>query len=199
MNIADDIVIEEGDQGGDVDLVRMLTDCLARFDNTVQEDGNGRCDAFCDGEGTMPEEDMEENDIEIGDTTELWEQSKLPLFEGSTMNPLVATLLLLNCFTVFGVSIAFANELLKLLKELLPSNNTLPRSYYEAKKYLSKLGLSYNSIHACRNGCYLFRNELKHAQKCPKCNAERYTSPSNKRPVKVLRHFPLIPRLRWMF
>jgi hypothetical protein len=199
MNIADNIITEEEDQGGDVDLVRMLRDYLARFENTVQDDGNGRCDAFCNGEGTMPEEDMEENNIEIRDTTELWEQSRIPLFEGSTMNRLVVPLLLLNCFTVFGVSIAFADELLKLLKELLPSNNTLPRSHYEAKKYLSKLGLSDNSIHACRNGCCLFRNELKHAQKCPKCSAERYTSPSSKQPIKVSRHFSLIPRLRQMF
>jgi hypothetical protein len=108
-------------------------------------------------------------------------------------------LLLLNCFAVFEVSIAFADELLKLLRELLPENNTLPRSHYKARKYLSKLGMTYNSIDACRNGCCLFRKELEDARECPICKVPRYTSQNSRRPVKVLRHFPLILCLKRLF
>ena len=55
----------------------------------------------------------------------------------------------LNCFAVFGISNAFADELLQLLHILLPSDDYLPRSHYEARV---KLKLSYDTIHACHNG-----------------------------------------------
>ncbi|PHT83718.1 hypothetical protein T459_12161 [Capsicum annuum] len=40
--------------------------------------------------------------------------------------------------------------LLELLKEALPSDETLPKSYYDAKNILQGLGLGYISIHACK-------------------------------------------------
>ena len=123
---------------------------------------------------------------------ELLEHARSPLFAGASTNRLVSTLLLLSCFALFGVSNAFADELLQLMHVLLSSDNHLPCSHYKAQKYVVKLGLSYNSIHACRNGCRLFRKELKDAESCPKCNAPRYKSESSQRLAKILRHFPLI-------
>jgi hypothetical protein len=111
----------------------------------------------------------------------------------------MATLLFLNCFAVFGVSNACADELLKLMRELLPSENTLPHSHHQTRKYLARLGLSYDSVHACKNGCCLYWKELKDADTCPKCGAARYTAENSQRAVKMLRHFPLIPRLKRMF
>ena len=61
------------------------------------------------------------------------------------------------------------------------------------------MGLSYNSIHACRNGCCLFQRELAEALSCPKCGEMRYISDNSTRATKILRHFPLIPRLLRMF
>lgn len=105
----------------------------------------------------------------------------------------------LNCFTVFEVSNACAYEILKLVSELFPIGNNLPKSHYEGKKFLKLLGLSYDSIHACWNGCRLFRKQLADALNCLKCGQMRYTSENNKKVVKVLRHFPLIPYLQHMF
>jgi hypothetical protein len=139
------------------------------------------------------------NDDDSEDMSQLMEDSKIPLYDGCRTNWLVATVLLLNCFIVFGVSIAFANEMLKLIKELLPPGNSPPKSHYKARKYMAKMGLCYNSIHACKNGCCLFWKDLKDVDKCPNCNKSRYTANSTTRPVKVLRHFPLIPRLKRMF
>ena len=51
---------------------------------------------------------------------DLLEESSIPLYEGSKTSRVVAVILLLNCFAVFGVSNACATELLKLLSELLP-------------------------------------------------------------------------------
>jgi hypothetical protein len=53
-----------------------------------------------------------------------------------------------------GVSNAFVHELFSLLKiDLFLKDNTLPKSLYEAKRVVQRLGLSYNSIHASYNGC----------------------------------------------
>ena len=64
---------------------------------------------------------------------------------------------------------------------------------------IRKLGLNYNTIHACERGCVLFRGPYENDVRCPKCNKPRYKDIEKKKPCKVLRHFPLIPRLKRMF
>ena len=130
----------------------------------------------------------------------LLHEANTPLYAGSSSNRLTSILMILVCCTTFGVSNNFVDELLKLLQEsILPKGNTLPKTFHEAKCLLMKLGLSYNSIHACRDGCCLFRKELEDATECPICHKSRYVDNSKTIPVKVLRHFPLIPRLRRMY
>ena len=90
----------------------------------------------------------------------------LPLYEGSTLSMLCATLLIVNCCKTHGVSNAFMNELLMLLSmSILPVGNCLPKTEYEASKILRKLGLAYNMIHACPNGCCLFKGDLEDSRK----------------------------------
>ena len=65
---------------------------------------------------------------------------------------------------------------------------------------LNRLGLRHEAIHACRNGCVLFRHEHAERETCPICDACRFKRVGMSRvPIKVLRHFPLVPRLRRMF
>ena len=66
---------------------------------------------------------------------------------------------------------------------------------------IRRLGLGYVSIHVCPNNCVLFRKDLAKHDNCPKCNASRWKDADGKKsiPEKVLRHFPLIPRLQRMF
>ena len=45
----------------------------------------------------------------------------------------------------------------------------------------------------------MFRKELHDVKFCPKCNVLRYKSESRPIPSKILRHFPLIPRLKRMY
>ena len=103
--------------------------------------------------------------------------------------------------TIHGASNKFADQLFTLFrKHLLPSENHLPKNYHAAKALIKKLGLNYNTIHACQAGCVLFRGQYEDAAYCPKCKRPRYKDERKKqRPWKVLRHFPLIPRLRRMF
>ena len=141
-------------------------------------------------DGRLLEEDHMEN---------LLQEAQVPVYEGSSTNRLVAMLMLLNLFAVFGISKSCAKEFLILLKELLSQGNSLPTLHYVTQKLLMRLGLTYNSIHACRNGCCLFQKDLKDATMCPTCKESKYIANLNNRPMKVLRHFPLIPRLKRMF
>ena len=50
--------------------------------------------------------------------------------------------------------------LLKCMKEeLLPNGSNLSDSYYEAKKMIKDLGLSYKKIDSCVNDCMLYWKE----------------------------------------
>jgi hypothetical protein len=107
----------------------------------------------------------------------------------------------MNLCTIHGVTNGFADEMFTILNgHLLPPENVLPKNYYRARLLTAKLGLSYNSIHACNKGCVLFREEHAKAIRCIKCSGPRFKDETRRKmPVKVLRHFPLITRLQRMF
>ncbi|XP_060969762.1 uncharacterized protein LOC133036989 [Cannabis sativa] len=54
------------------------------------------------------------------------------------------------------------------------------------------LGLNYEKIDACKNDCMLYRKEHVNDTECQVCSTPRSEA-------KVLRHFPLIPRLQRLF
>ena len=56
--------------------------------------------------------------------------------------------------------------LLELLTETLPKGETLPSSYYEAKKMLRGLCLHYIKIDACLSDCILYTKEHANANEC---------------------------------
>ena len=92
-----------------------------------------------------------------------------------------------------------------MLGNMLPINNELPLSMYEAKKTLNALGMEYEKIHACPNDCILYRNELKDASSCLTRGTSRWKTNrirTKKRkgvPAKVMWYFPSVPRFRRMF
>ncbi|KAK9148246.1 hypothetical protein Scep_007003 [Stephania cephalantha] len=91
--------------------------------------------------------------------------------------------------------------LLKLLTKCSPNAN-IPSCYSEANKKLHGLGLGYNSIHACKYDCALFWKEYEGADFCPECGESRWKRKDDKDkgiPHKVLRYFPLTPRLKRMY
>ena len=91
---------------------------------------------------------------------------------------------------------------------MLP-NASLSKDTYKAKKYMRDLGLGYEKMSACRKGCMLFWRENEKLDKCTSCNQSRWKDDVShedgsakslkKKPVKVLRWFPLIPRLQRLF
>lgn len=156
------------------------------------------------------EEDVNEEDSDTEPTNvdesadpdmEEWlRQSQVPLYEGSRISALACVLVLMNLAHLHNVSNSFMDELFSFLRlDALPSVNGLPKTRYEAWKLIDRLGLSFQTIHCCRNGCVLFWKDRSLLSECPHCQSSRYVVGSTSIPVKVLRHFLLIPRLLRMY
>ncbi|GJX48956.1 uncharacterized protein Tco_0275801 [Tanacetum coccineum] len=95
------------------------------------------------------------------------------------------------------------DDTMEFLLKAFPTGAKIPKTYYEAKKSMKKVRLGYESIDACINDCCLFWGKKnKDEQICPTCKASRWKNKDTTRkkvPNKVLRYFPLIPRLKRMY
>ncbi|XP_049399904.1 uncharacterized protein LOC125863991 [Solanum stenotomum] len=123
---------------------------------------------------------------------------------------LIVELFQIKC--LYGLSGKAVDSILKLFKRALPSGETLPESFYEAKQVIKNLGLHYEKIHACENDCMLFWKHNAKAESCLICGESRWKSVEGQKtngetqgkigkkvPRKVLRYFPLKPRLQRLF
>ncbi|KAL7212485.1 hypothetical protein ACSBR2_015222 [Camellia fascicularis] len=92
---------------------------------------------------------------------------------------------------------------MQVFKDILPKcDENVPWTLYEAKKFLRKLGLGCEAIHACKNDCTLFWKDNATLENCPTCTESRYKlndKTGKKIPHKILRHFPLTPRLKRLY
>ena len=131
---------------------------------------------------------------------EVLEEAKRATHEGGKFSRFTFTVKLLHIKSFYRISNAAFNAILRLLSLQFP-DSCVPRSYDEELSIIHRLGLGYVSIHVCPNNCVLFRKDLAKHDNCPKCNASRWKDADGKKsiPEKVLRHFPLIPRLQRMF
>jgi hypothetical protein len=82
---------------------------------------------------------------------------------------------------------------------LLPKGNLLLMSRKEAKKAIQKLGLNYEIIECCPSGCVLYTKEMESLNHCPKCGKSRFIPGSETIPARIMRYFPILPRLLRMF
>lgn len=142
--------------------------------------------------------DLDMNDL---DMEQLLRESTTPVYETCPVNRLQAGIILLNMCNLFGVSNTFLDKLLLFLAgDLLPKSNCLPRNTYETKRMVMRMGLKHKAIHCCPDGHILYNGvDNKDLQECPTCNVPRYIAGSNQVPRKVLRYFPLVPRLQRLF
>jgi len=133
---------------------------------------------------------------------QLIEEAKCELYPGcNNFSRFTFVIKMLHVKSYYRITNSGFSAILRILSEAFREFNTIPKSYEEAKKMLRELGLGYVSIHVCPNNCVLFRgNEYAELDNCPVCKASRWKDPERKKvPAKVLRHFPLIPRLQRLF
>ena len=106
-----------------------------------------------------------------------------------------------------GITESAFTDLLELLKEAFPQAH-IPLSFNATKNIIKDLGLDYQRIHACPNDSMLYWAENEKENNCKSCGFSRWVIPeekvgidkdSKKRihkvPAKVIRYFPLKPRL----
>lgn len=147
-----------------------------------------------------PEDDTVDEDDNVDFENLILECSE-PLFEGSRESRMQSGIVLMTLATVFGVSDTFLTALLTYLAgTLLPTNNVMPRTAYELKRMIRRLGLEHQRIDTCPNGHILYEGEVNgELTQCPRCMHPRYVPSSSKVLFAVTRYFPLIPKLRRLF
>jgi hypothetical protein len=88
---------------------------------------------------------------------DMLKKAEKPLHKGIKHRKLSDTVRMYNLKCVGGVSNNIFSAFLKLINQLLPAcEDNLSANTYEAKKYLSDMGLGYEKVPACRNNCMLF-------------------------------------------
>ena len=203
--------VDDDDNGVDGEEIPHARDAAAAAAG-ANEEGDRNVDGIQDeappedhrGDDLLDDDLQGMGDVEPTEMEILEESARTPLYAGAGLTSLSATLLLLTCLRTHNASNMLINELFGLLqKSMLPSINSLPKSEYAASKILKQLGLAYETIHVCHGPktCMLFRGEgNENLRRCSVCGAERYkTVGKSSVPVKVLRWFPLIPRLERIF
>ncbi|WVZ03365.1 hypothetical protein V8G54_024171 [Vigna mungo] len=120
--------------------------------------------------------------------------------DGSKYTKLEFVIKLYHIKVLCGLSDKAMTMILDLLRDAF-SEAKLPLSFYEAKKIINKLGLNYTKIGASPNHCMLYlRDDEKNFQTCKHCGTSRWNPKKKKKqPAKVLRYFPLKPRLQRLF
>jgi hypothetical protein len=194
------------DVGGNMQA--LLRDLFGVHD--VREDNNEpQLRAEC-GEEHVSDDTPDRGDAQKYD--ELLKNSDKPLHGKTKHSKLSATVHLYNLKCLGGVTNTIFSALLEFVNQLLPDDGEpLPDNTYQAKKFLKDMGLGYEKIPACRNDCMLFWKDNKDLESCLKCGQSKWKDEvhlndyreiiptSKKRPAKVLRWFPLIPRLQRLF
>ncbi|XP_012841495.1 PREDICTED: uncharacterized protein LOC105961778 [Erythranthe guttata] len=156
-------------------------------------------------------DDLTRDDEEVPNSVaekfyELLKATEEPLYEGcKSHTPLSVMARLLNIKSEFNMSQACFNRILQLVRELLPDDTKLPNDFYKTKQMVRKLGLGYQKIHVCVNECILYYKENEELNLCPIFGHSRYKPKrrGDKKqkdiPHKILRYFPLTPRLQRLY
>jgi len=106
---------------------------------------------------------------------ELLKTAEKPLHPGTKHSKLSATVHMYNLKCVGGISNKIFSDILEFINHLLPHwNETLPDNTYEAKKFLSVMGLGYEKILVCRNDCMLFWKDNKELDSCTVCGESKW-------------------------
>ena len=102
-----------------------------------------------------------------------------PLFEGVTNSKFLVCVTLLSYKSNWNIPNQCLEAFTKLLLDLTPPNMSLPKSYYDAKRLVSTLGLEAKKIDYCMSGCMLFYDNDKGKKdaallECKFCHKPRY-------------------------
>ncbi|XP_038698945.1 uncharacterized protein LOC119996398 [Tripterygium wilfordii] len=132
--------------------------------------------------------------------------AQAPLWDGcKSHSELSAAMRLLSIKADYNMPQGCFDDVVHLMKETMPTDNRMPANFYQTKKSVSKLGLGYQRIDCCTNGCMIFYKDDANEKRCKFCEADRYKPRRTGRgnfkeiPIKRMWYLPLIPRLQRLF
>ncbi|XP_062170410.1 uncharacterized protein LOC133876141 [Alnus glutinosa] len=160
---------------GSSEMQELLHDVFAMHDNWEDEGGSqmGVEAGVVQQEEQGPIEDAKK-------FFDLLKQTEEPLWSGCTKHNIFSAIVgLFNLKCEGGWSNASFTKLLRFLKDIVPSDAKLPNDTYEAKKFIKDLGLGYEKIPACPNGCMLFWKDNEKLERCTKCDASKWKQTKN--------------------
>ena len=132
----------------------------------------------------------------------LVEAANMPLCENSDMTVLDACLDAMQMKSEFGWTDRSMDAMCANIARMLPKGHKHPTDGAKMKSVIRDLAFGYELIDACEYNCVLFRKQYADLEACPKCNTPRWCTRESTRgkvPRKVLRYFPLTPRLKRLF
>lgn len=189
---SEDEVITDETEDEEVRARNLAYDAFGRADSLEREAyaEEGVPHMGADGD----EDHLQENEVEFQNTMS---ECMEPLYVGSRETRMQSGIVLMTLSTVFGVSDTFLSALLTYLAgTLLPRQNLLPRTAYELKRMIMRIGLDHQRIDSCPNGHILFEGEVNGTlTECPRCQHPRFISETSKVPHAVTRYFPIISKV----
>ena len=149
-----------------------------------------------DNDPLPAQKDLEDTDDAI-DFEKMMQECTDPVYKGSRETRMQSGIVLMTLSTVYGV---FDTFLSALASTLLPLNNSLPRTAYELKNMIRRLGLDHERIDLCPDRHVLYEGDVHgNLQKCPQCQHPRYVRGSSSMPHSITRYFPLTTKLKRLY
>jgi hypothetical protein len=112
--------------------------------------------------------------------------SHKPLHGHTTVSQLDAIGRIMALKSQYSLSRGAIDGLLTVIGSLLPKGHILPKSMYEARKLLHALKMPYEQIHACKNGCVLYRKEYAKARSTSASPAIRPRQDTSRHEIQAL-------------
>ncbi|XP_017621922.1 uncharacterized protein LOC108466061 [Gossypium arboreum] len=158
----------------EADLRDLITDALGINIPTLNESFDGFSSEF---QNNGREYDVNKAQKTAKRETTLLDDCDIPLYPGCVKFSCVSFLLRVYHFkALYGWSAKSLTCLLEFLNEAFPDGNTIPTTYYEAKKKISALNLGYLKIDACLNDCMLYWGDASKKISCDVCKSSRWQS-----------------------
>ena len=178
-----------------VDIENMARDVFRGVDELFDEAVNHGGVDYMERKNAEAEDQWNEENFAY-----LVRKSTEKVFGGSSQNRLQCTIVLFSLCSLYSVPNTFMDALFTWIAgDLLPTSNCFPRTSYEVKSMLMRLGLEHRQVHCCPDGHVLFEGVNEELTECPTCRAPHYIPGSNSIPQRVARYFDVIQHLLRMF
>ncbi|XP_056697769.1 uncharacterized protein [Spinacia oleracea] len=195
------------------DVAQTLADAFGCHDELLNNVINA--EGQVDPEIEIEQPDNENSNFDVDMFNKMLKDAEVELYPGCNQFCRLSFILhLYHIKTSFEWTDISLGVLLFFFLKVLPKGETVPDSLHEADTIIKGISLGYEKIHACPNDCMLFRKDKAKDDNCSVCGASRW-KPSNeeckggssstkakkerKIPIKVLRYFPLKPRLQRLY